>query len=1417
MTAANDSYGDPAAIIDTGSLALGSAARTITVQPGSGGSVAVKLQGGVYTVTFGGTLGRIALQAMTGVGITNGIATIVSPGSATAPAVQQFSATGPFTLTFDGQTTALLPANATAAQVTAALNALATIGGNQYAELVISAPITGTVGLTKMGAGILSIASNNPISQFSGVTTITQGTLLADGPSAPNSVNTVVLNGGTLGGNGEVGHIAVASIANGGTVMPGDGPIPASPPQPNPVPAPITLTINTTLAQPVATLCPAPQTNLFVSLNHVDASPTGNNDGPSTLLSVAGPAGYVGPVLNLNPTNNPLGGVGLTGIIDPAIVIGDSFTIIQTTSPNYTIIGKLADPYGTDPSGPGQGLPVTFINGQKFDVIYTPTSVTLVRALDQTTVTVSSSANPSVWGQPVTFTATVTPEPGVGVPPNTDDVVFTLDGVDYVVFLNNGKATFTPPGNLSVGTHTLSVVFNPPSPPGSYTDPNFATNNGATLTGGQIVNKATTTVTLSSLPPNPIPGQVVTVTATITAVAPGAGIPTGTVTFTVDGGSAGLSTQPSAVVVNGGVATATVTITGLIAGTHRVRATYNGDIDFKPFSTPSDYLINVVRGTPGVSISATPVSSAATPSPVFGQTVTLSATLSGPILPTGTVTFYNGAIAQANILGTGTLSGGVATTTTNVLGVGGHTINIAYSGDPSFFAVTTGTVAGYKTVPGAFPYTVYQAATQTTLTASQSTSGYGQSVRYTAQVVPVAPGAGTPTGTVTYYFGNTTLGSALVVNSGGVIQAVLAINTLPPGIDNVTAKYNGNTNFASSTSLPFAETVQVASKVTVTSSGTPSVYGQAVNFTATVAAQAPATGHPGPISISAISEVGTTVSVTTAVALPFTDGQTVLIAGVSPAGYNGTYTATVTGSNTFTYTAAAGLGAATFTSATVASDAVTFWDGPANTGINLGTFFLDTNGKAIVNSITSLSVSGSPHTITVSFPGDNTYQASSGTTTQVVNKASTTTSASNPAATVFGQATSFSATVAVVSPGFGTPTNTVTFFDGPPANNKSLGNGTLAANVAVLNNVTSLSVGTHTIYAVYNGDGSFAGSQTSFSQVVNQASTTTTLSSSPTTPVFGQTVTLSATVAPVSPGAGAPTGKVTFYNGTTSIGSVTLTAANNGIGTITYAGLPLGPTTITATYAGDTSFLGSSATTSNGGAVTLTVSRANSTTVVSASLNPVGAGTNVTLTATVSAAAPGSGTPTGTVQFKDGSSPIGGPVTLSTVNGVTTATVTTSFSVLGAHTIVATYSGDTNFIGGPSANFTENVLYPSTTTVSSSPNPSFYGEAVLLTATVASSGSGSVGVPTGSVTFYEGTTALATANLTASGSVAVAVSAPLTTLSPARTPSPPPTSPTTPASTGPASRPSRSARSSSRTPPARRSASAPRPPSTGSS
>jgi hypothetical protein len=92
--------------------------------------------------------------------------------------------------------------------------------------------------------------------------------------------------------------------------------------------------------------------------------------------------------------------------------------------------------------------------------------------------------------------------------------------------------------------------------------------------------------------------------------------------------------------------------------------------------------------------------------------------------------------------------------------------------------------------------------------------------------------------------------------------------------------------------------------------------------------------------------------------------------------------------------------------------------------------------------------------------------------------------------------------------------------------------------------VLTASASPHSVTAKYLGDGNFNDSTSSaLSQVVNKADTTTSVTSSVNPSVYGQSVTFTATVNPVAPGAGTRTGTVTFKDGATVLGTGTLNAS----------------------------------------------------------------------------------------------------------------------------------------------------------------------------------------------------------------------------------------------------------------------------------
>jgi hypothetical protein len=186
-----------------------------------------------------------------------------------------------------------------------------------------------------------------------------------------------------------------------------------------------------------------------------------------------------------------------------------------------------------------------------------------------------------------------------------------------------------------------------------------------------------------------------------------------------------------------------------------------------------------VRAVPTITLS-----SSRNPS-IYGQAVTFTAKFTSTIgaPPDGeTVTFMKG----IGVLGTAALSGGSARFTISTLPVGTDPIKAVYGGDSNFLGSTSKAVSQVVT----------KATTTTTLVSSLNPSNAGQSVTFTAKVTPQF--SGTVHGTVTFYDGTTALKTAYL--SGGV--AKFTTSTLTSGKHNITATYNGNTNFdGSSASL----------------------------------------------------------------------------------------------------------------------------------------------------------------------------------------------------------------------------------------------------------------------------------------------------------------------------------------------------------------------------------------------------------------------------------------------------------------------------------------------------------------------------------------------------------------------------------------------------------------------------------------
>jgi autotransporter-associated beta strand protein len=230
----------------------------------------------------------------------------------------------------------------------------------------------------------------------------------------------------------------------------------------------------------------------------------------------------------------------------------------------------------------------------------------------------------------------------------------------------------------------------------------------------------------------------------------------------------------------------------------------------------------------------------------------------------------------------------------------------------------------------------------------------------------------------------------------------------------------------------------------------------------------------------------------------------------------------------------------------------------------------------------------------------------------------------------------------------------------------------------------------------------------------------------------GGTINLGSATLRISLGSGFPTNSGQKFTIISNTGGKAITG--------TFTGLAEGGIITSGNRSFSISYVGGS-----GHDVVLT-SLQNTTTTVSPVTTPLVSGQSVTLTATVASTTTGTGTPGGTVDFKvsiNGTTTDLGTATLNSG----TATLPTTKLTAGTNAVTATYSGDTTFATSTSSPVAVVVTKASTTTtVTGTPNPSVVGQPVILQATVAAQSPGS-GTPTGTVTFFSGSTNLGQANL----------------------------------------------------------------------
>ena len=445
------------------------------------------------------------------------------------------------------------------------------------------------------------------------------------------------------------------------------------------------------------------------------------------------------------------------------------------------------------------------------------------------------------FGTPVTVSGSVASGSGSGTP--TGDVAFILSQGALGQTVNVNTGAWSGPGaftTLSGGNYSASISN---LPAGSYTltaryggDQTFGSSlstpvavtvlpevsSTVTLTP-QAINQSACTITNSSTFAY---GALVWIQATAAGVS-GEGVPTGTITFTVDGTaytSVKLDSNGNGYLVAGTVPTSSciydyifAQAPTLAAGTHTVVANYSGDSTYPASSATTTISVSQLAVTPTLTTGATFVNS--------GATVNLNASLTTSALtgitstnvgPTGTVTFTD--TTTSTVLGTVsvtpsvafsgntyTYSGAALLSTTGITTTGGNSITATYSGDTNFASATstavTVTVGTYT-------------ATSVAVTSSANPTTLNGRPTFTATMTPTT----VTSGTVTFYDGTTVLGTGTVGTGHTATFRPASGAAFWGGTHSLTAEYGGTSTYAASISPAFTQTVTKGT-VTITLDG----------------------------------------------------------------------------------------------------------------------------------------------------------------------------------------------------------------------------------------------------------------------------------------------------------------------------------------------------------------------------------------------------------------------------------------------------------------------------------------------------------------------------------------------------------------------------------------------------------------------
>jgi hypothetical protein len=711
--------------------------------------------------------------------------------------------------------------------------------------------------------------------------------------------------------------------------------------------------------------------------------------------------------------------------------------------------------------------------------------------------------------------------------------------------------------------------------------------------------------------------------------------------------------------------------------------------------------------------------------------------------PTGSVSVSDGTNTPCSTTLDGSGNGACSLPTTWVTSPSTLSLTATYAGNGNFYSSSDSE-----------PHTSIKADTSLALSSSNLDAVYGEILTYTATAATTAPGSGTPVGSVQFYVNSSPYGSPVSLNGSGVASLSLPYNYLLVGSYPVYAIYSGNINFNGSTAATLTQGVKPApTTLSVTSSQNPTDYGSSITISLLATANNPSLATPAGTVVLKIDGIqyGSVMTLNASGAAsrsipyinlwPGTHAITAAYTPASPAQFvasSGAVTpAQLVNKANPVFSFSADVASPVASQPVVFSVQVAHPSVPQSIPTGSVQFYVD--GVALGSPVTldDLGSASSPadpnlsaaaHSITVAYSGDDYFLSvpTSSSFSKTVARAASTTSITNVAASsaVVGQPIPVSVRVQSVSPATSIPSGSVTVSNGTNSCSASLAlDGTGSCSLA------ATQPGSPNLTATYIQSSDFLSSLSSAvsGPAVSKADPVVSISGfSPSSPVVGQSVTVNFSVSALAPGAGTPSGTVTVSNGT---GVSCQAALSSGSASCSFSFPSSGPTSLTASYPGDTNFNSGASSATTGPSVALA---ATTLSVVSSVPNSV-FGQPVHFTAALAITAPGAGSPSGSVQFKIDGANFADPVALSDLSA---ASSDISTIPVGAHTFSAVYLGDSNFSSATSSSPAQSVAKADTSlAISSSPNPSPYGVSVAVTATV-SANAPSIAVPSsGSVQF----------------------------------------------------------------------------------